>query len=249
MLGYSGASQQGSVTLVTAARVDFHATSPCHFRTVENLTILAYLHIIRTTIPEAIPMLRKVMSVLGCSLLVFLVAVEPAEAKKKSGATRLVDTEEYEEDDFEKGIIEDYSDMVEGDGVEWVYLADGVSLNDYSIKVGKVKNESDISNKSMLETAEETLNDALDRKGNEGRKGTLTAETAVYWAERRSEGKRWIPYAGGHLAQAGVGIEMILRDSKGTIVAKIRHSGRQGDELDHAAEEVADEIVDFISEN
>ena len=38
---------------------------------------------------------------------------------------RLVNSDEYKED-FEKGIIDDYSEMVEGDGVEWCYIADGV---------------------------------------------------------------------------------------------------------------------------
>ncbi len=189
-------------------------------------------------------MLRKFMSALGCSLLVFLVAAAPAEARD-----RFVDTDDYKEGDYDKGIIEDYNDMVEGDGVEWAFIAPGVSLNDYTIKVGKVANKSEITNRSMLESAEETFDAALRRKGNDGKKGTLDAEAAVYWAERQSAGKRWIPYAGGHLAQAGVGIEMILRDSKGKIVAKVRHSGRQGDQLEDAAEEVADEIVNWISEN
>lgn len=189
-------------------------------------------------------MLRKLISALGCSVLVFLIATSPAEARD-----RFVDTDDYKEGDYDKGIIEDYSDMVEGDGVEWVYLAPGTKLNDYTIKIGKVGNKSSITNRSMLESAEETFDAALERKGNDGRKGTLNAETAIYWAERPSAGKRWIPYAGGHLAQAGVGIEMIFRDSKGSIVAKVRHSGRQGEQLEYAAEEVADEIVSWISEN
>lgn len=187
-------------------------------------------------------MLHKIMSALGCSVLLFMIAASPAEARD-----RFLDSNK--EGDYDKGIIEDYSDMVEGDGVEWVHLAPGFKLNDYTIKVGKVGNKSSITNRAMLESAEETFEQALRRKGNDGRKGTLNAEAAVYWAERPSAGKRWIPYAGGHLAQAGVGIEMILRDSKGTIVAKVRHSGRQGDQLEYAAEEVADEIVNWISEN
>lgn len=189
-------------------------------------------------------MLRKLMSALGCSVLVFLIAAAPAEARD-----RFVDTSDYKSGDYDKGIIEDYSDMVEGDGVEWAFIAPGVNLNDHTIKMGKVGNKSSITNRAMLESAEETFDAALRRKGNDGRKGTLTAETAVYWAERPSSGKRWIPYAGVHLAQAGVGIELILRDSKGAIVAKVRHSGRQGNQLEYAAEEVADEIVNWISDN
>lgn len=195
-------------------------------------------------------MFRKLSYFALTALFLFGTVADPAmAAKKKKGPDRLVDSDEYKEDDFEKGIIEDYSDMVEGDGVEWVFIADGVSLSDYKIKIGKVKNKSDVSSKSMVSAVEENLEEAIEDRAAKGGKGTLTAESAIYWAERASEGKRWIPYAGGHLAQAGVGVEMVLRDSGGRIIAKIRHSGRQGNGIDEAAEEVADEIAGYIADN
>lgn len=162
---------------------------------------------------------------------------------------KLVDTRDYKSKDFEKGIIEDYSDMVEGDGVEWFYLADGVKLSDYKIKVGKFKNMSEITSKSMQETLAESLPEALERAGAKGSKGTLTTENAIYWAERASAGKKWIPYAGFHVGQAGVGVEMVFKDSSGKIVAKVRHSGRQGESVDEAAEEIADDIANWVREN
>jgi len=196
-------------------------------------------------------MFRKLSYFAVTALFLLGAIAEPAlAAKKKSkGPDRLVDSDEYKEDDFEKGIIEDYSDMVEGDGVEWVYVANGFDLSDYKIKLGTVKNKSDVKSKSMVAAVEENLESSLDDRSNKGSKGSLNAETAIYWAERSSEGKRWIPYAGGHLAQAGVGVEMVLRDSGGKIVAKIRHSGRQGNGIDEAAEEVADEIAGYIADN
>jgi hypothetical protein len=172
----------------------------------------------------------------------------PAFAAKKKGANRLVDTEEYKEDDFEKGIIEDYSDMVEGDGVEWVYLAPGVKLSDYKLDVGTIKNKSEIGAKSMINALKDALEEGSEHRLS-GKKGALKAETAIYWAERSSEGKRWIPYAGFHLAQAGIGVEMILRSSSGDVVAKIRTSSREGDRLEGAAEEVADDILSYMEDN
>jgi hypothetical protein len=59
----------------------------------------------------------------------------------------------------------------------------------------------------------------------------------------------WIPYAGGHLAQAGLGVELVFKDAAGTVVAKIRHSGREGDKLKDAAEELVDDIRRFVHEN
>jgi len=77
----------------------------------------------------------------------------------------------------------------------------------------------------------------------------LRVEGAIYWAQRANRSKRFIPYAGGHLAQAGVGIELVISDEKGDIVCKIRHSGREGSQLKNAAEELIDEVTRFLAEN
>lgn len=184
----------------------------------------------------------RIRSILTITL-VFIAAttVFPVFAK---GPDRFVDSDDYKSGDYDKGIIEDYSPMVEGDDIEWYYVAKGVNLSDYEITVGKFKNISKVSSKRMSETLEDGLKEVFDR--DKGKKGKLTTENAVYWAERASQGKRWIPYAGGHLAQAGVGVEMIFRNSKGEIVALIRHSGREGSDVEYAAEELIDEIADFV---
>lgn len=195
-------------------------------------------------------MFRRMAVVVACGILVGSMVASPVEARKKKVETnRLVDSDEYKDEDFEKGIIEDYEDMVEGDGVEWAYIAPGVKLSSYKIKIGKFKNMSEVSSRKMVEALEEGFDEAFDRAGMKGGSGTLTTTNAVYWAERASEGKRWIPYAGGHLAQAGVGVEMIFKDSSGKIVAKIRHSARQGSDPDEAADEVVDELANFIAEH
>lgn len=162
---------------------------------------------------------------------------------------KFVNSREYKDSDFQKGIIEDYSDMVEGDGVEWYYKADGIKLSEYKVKIGKFKNMSEITSKSMIETLEESLPESIERAGGKGSSGTLTTENAVYWAERSSAGKKWIPYAGFHVGQAGVGVEMVFKDSSGKVVAKIRHSGRQGENVEEAAEEIADDIANWLKKN
>lgn len=185
------------------------------------------------------------------AVAVCLVSFIPADqAFAGRGPEKLVDQDEYKEGDFVKGIIEDYSDMVEGDGVEWIWVAPGVKLSDYKISIGDFKNMSEVTNKDMITTLEEGFDAAFERLGKKGgSKGSLTTENAVYWAERAQAAKRWIPYAGGHLAQSGVGIEMIFRDAKGNIVAKIRHSGRQGEKLEEASEELVDDVANYIAEH
>ena len=190
-------------------------------------------------------MLRNIARLASLSLLSLVMIASTGLAK--GGPQRFVDTDDYKKGDYDKGIIKDYSDMVEGDGVEWVWVAPGIHLDDYRIKVGSFKNMSEVSSHRIADTLEEKLNDRFER--TKGSKGTLTTENAIYWAEKSNEGKSWIPFAGSHLAQAGVGVEMIFRDSNGKVVAKIRHSAREGSDVTDAAEEVASDIGKYISDN
>lgn len=153
-------------------------------------------------------------------------------------------------EDEGRGIIENYEEMVEGDGINWIWIAPGITLSDYRIDVGRFENLSGESDDDM----EEALNSGFQKgfgelSRRENRKGTLTTQNAIHWAEEASPGKRWIPFAGHHLAQAGVGIEMIFRNSSGEIVAMVRHSGREGNKLKYAAEELVDDLVDWVNDN
>ena len=47
--------------------------------------------------------------------------------------------------------------------------------------------------------------------------------------------------------QAGVGIEIILRDKSNVIIAKLRHFDRQGNDVRDAVEEVAGHMTKYIS--
>lgn len=153
-------------------------------------------------------------------------------------------------DDEGRGIIENYGDMVEGDDINWVWIKPGVVLSDYRIDVGEFENLSGANDDDMLDELNEGFRKALAKlSSRKDRSGTLTTQNAVHWAERGKPGKRWIPYAGHHLAQAGVGVEMVFRNSSGEIVAKVRHSAREGDDLEDAAEEIVDDIVDWIQDN
>ncbi len=157
-----------------------------------------------------------------------------------------VDPEEL--DEYGRGIIEDYSNMEHGD-LEWVWIAPGIRISDYKVDIGEFENLSEAYDGDMMETLNEGMRKAFTKMSSGEKKGTLTTQNAVYWAERGNSAKRWIPFAGSHVAQAGLGIEMVFRDADGKIVAKLRHSGREGDRLSDAAWELTDEVADWAHSN
>jgi len=159
---------------------------------------------------------------------------------------KLVDSNDYTDKDFRKCIITDYTNMVDGDDVEWVWVDPAAKLSGYKIVQGKIDNKSDIHSKSMLASIKNIFKDAFADRESKGGNGTLTADVCIYEAENFSAGKAWIPFAGGHQMQAGIGMEMVLRDSKNKILGKFRHSARQGMQIEAAAQEVAGDLMKYI---
>lgn len=149
--------------------------------------------------------------------------------------------------DYGRGIIKDYSDMKEAGDIEWVWVAPQVRLKEYQFKFAAVQNLTALDDADMEEVFNKALPKTLQRAGSQSADApVLHVDVAIYWAQRASSAKRWIPYAGGHLAQAGVGVELVFKNEKDEIVGKIRHSGREGDQLKSAAEELVDDITRFV---
>jgi hypothetical protein len=172
------------------------------------------------------------------------VALCPAAAMAEK---KLTDDSEYSDKDFRKCIISDYGNMVDGDDISWVWVDPSVKLARYRVKVGKVDNKSEIRSKSLVSTVKSTFSSYFADMDTKGGNGTLSADVCIYMAENFSAGKAWIPFAGGHQMQAGLGVEMVLRDGKGRTVAKFRHSAREGAAIEAAAQEVAGDLVKYIS--
>jgi hypothetical protein len=163
------------------------------------------------------------------------------------GAKKLVDDGEYTDKDFKKCNISDYSDMVDGDDISWVSTGLPAQLSQYKLKVGKVENKSDIRSKSLVSSVKSTFSSYFTDMDTKGEKGTLTADICIYMAENFVAGKAWIPFVGGHQMQAALGVEMVLHDGKNRTVAKFRHSAREGLQIEQAAQEVAGDLVKYIS--
>lgn len=160
---------------------------------------------------------------------------------------RFVDSDDYKEPGFKKCFINDYSRLVEGDDVDWVWVANGVKLSQHKVAltsvIGKTK-EAKRSDKKALEIALKDEIQDMDVHGG----STLKMSACIFDVDDANFGKRFIPFAGGHLAQAGLGVEIILKDG-GRTVAMLRHYAREGNAKEDVSEEVAEDIIEFIEEN
>jgi hypothetical protein len=171
-----------------------------------------------------------------------------ASATVVAAADKLVDSSDYSDKDFKKCSITDYTDMVEGDDIQWVWTDPAIKLSKYDLKVGKVENKSEVRKKSLVESVKTVFSETFADRGSKGTSGTLTADICIYEAENFSGGKAWIPFVGAHEMQAGMGIEMVLRNGN-KAVAKFRHSAREGAEIETATEEVASDLMAYISDH
>lgn len=152
--------------------------------------------------------------------------------------------------DYGKGIITDYSNMAEMDAIEYGWIKPGVKLSSYRYKIQPLQNLTVIVDEGMENVFKTVFPKQLERAGSrDANAPVLNVKGAIYWAERANSAKRWIPFGGASMAQAGVGIELVLTDASGQVVGKIRTSGRAGSELKAAALSVSDDVAKFVRAN
>lgn len=148
-----------------------------------------------------------------------------------------------------RGIIKNYNGMEEGDEIGWYWLADAVSLAEHRCKLSSFKSTTGKASSAAIAVFKKQLPRALRQACSQGAKSTLKVEAALFWAEEANVGKAWIPFAGGHLMQAGVGLELVFKNRAGKVVAKLRHSARQGGAQAAAAREVVEDVAEFVEDN
>jgi hypothetical protein len=164
------------------------------------------------------------------------------------GADKFVDSKEYKDKDFRSCIISDYTNMVEGDDINWVWKNPDVKLENYKLSLGQVVNKAAKEKSSDTKAVKEAYKEAISDVKYKG-KESLVADVCVYEVQEFSYGKAWIPFAGGHQMQAGVGVEVVLKDKGGKAVATFRHFTREGARTEEAAKESAEDITDFVVKN
>ena len=139
--------------------------------------------------------------------------------------------------------------MVKGDGIDWVWVAPSEKLTNYKIRVGSITNKYDSHSKSLVESVRSSFERSFADMDFAGVNGMLTAELCITEVQEYSRGKRFIPFAGRHLAQAGMGIEIILRDQNNRLVAKLKDFDRRGYDVRFGVKEVTSHMVSYISKN
>lgn len=145
------------------------------------------------------------------------------------------------------GIISDYSGMVEGDGLDWIWVAPEIRLAEHRFTVSKVENLTIKIDDDLMHVFEDNLPRQLNRAGSRDENApVLDVRVGIHWVERANTAKAWIPFAGGHLMQAGAAAELVFTAEDGTILAKIRHSAREGQHLKDAGQEISDDVAEFV---
>src|SRR5690606_13612158 len=150
-------------------------------------------------------------------------------------------------EEYGRGIIEDYSDLEASEAMEWIWLEPGLDLSAHQLNVARVENLTLLVDADMEEVREQALPKVLARAGSRDADApALTVAGAGFGAHRASRAQRWCRQAGDDLSRTAVAPELVMKNAEGEIVGKIRHSGREGDELKAAAQELMDDVAAFI---
>lgn len=172
---------------------------------------------------------------------------------------KFVDSDEYKEKKEPTGFIKNYEGMIEGDDIKWVYVKEGVKFGKYnSVKVEPFETIANRSDKDIQKGMRSDFETAFERIGKKlSDSGALIIKGALYKVEERDQGKKigmgFIPKAGRVLRRTQgnptIGVELIIIDAKTKEeIARIRHEA-QDKSVNSAAQEVADDIANFIKKH
>ena len=160
---------------------------------------------------------------------------------------RLVDSSDYKDKDFIKGCLSDYGDLVKGDDIEWVWVSPGTTLAGHKLSIAKFDNKTEELRNAQVDEIKDIFKEIMGKL--KGEKEALSADICIYEVQKFSAAKAWIPFAGGHQMQAGIGVELVIKNAGGKAVAKFRHFAREGARVEDAAQEVAEDLKKYISKH
>ena len=185
--------------------------------------------------------MRRSILALGCIAVIMFPVIVFCSPE------RLVDSSDYKDEDFKKGCLSDYGDLVKGDDIDWVWVSPGTTLAGHKLSMAKLDNKTEELRKAQVDEIKDIFKEFLGKL--QGGKEALSADICIYEVQKFSAGKAWIPFAGGHQMQAGIGVELVIKNAGGKSVAKFRHFAREGSRVEDAAQEVAEDIKKYISAN
>jgi hypothetical protein len=190
-------------------------------------------------------MVRPTTRVFAIALAVFLVlSVRPAEAAKKT----FLESDDAKEKDEPQKYLTDYDKLTKGKDADWVYFPDGNGLKKgASVSVKEFDaNGRGRESRDAARDGKDYMEQWLEKQGYKIVKsgGDYTVEGNIFNAWEPHGGAR---FWGGWMANPGVGLEVMAKDSKGTTVAEIRHKAKGStirDGVENALEEVAKALVE-----
>jgi hypothetical protein len=182
-----------------------------------------------------------------CILAMGFIAVVMSPVIVFCSPERLVESSDYKEKDFIKGCISDYGDLIKGDDINWIWVSPGTNLAGHKLSIASFDNKTDELRNAQIDEIKSIFKEFFGKL--KGDKETLSADICIYEVQKFSAAKAWIPFAGGHQMQAGVGVELVIKSTGGKTIAKFRHFAREGSRVEDAAQEVAEDLKKYISKH
>ncbi|HYR45683.1 MAG TPA: hypothetical protein VER78_01665 [Thermoanaerobaculia bacterium] len=189
-------------------------------------------------------MVRYTTRLFAIALAAFLlVSARPAQGKAKN----FLDSDDAKEKDEPQKFLKDYDKLTKGKDADWVYFPNG-SLKGFKTVTVKEFEENGKGREARDAAREgkDYMEQWLEKQGFKVVKsgGELVIEGNVFNAwEPHGAGRYW----GGWMANPGVGLEILAKDSKGNIVGELRHKAKGTtirDAVENGLEEVAKAFVD-----
>jgi hypothetical protein len=186
---------------------------------------------------------RPLWTALSLLAILALVGSPIAAAKSKN----FLDSDDAKQSDEPQKFLPDYDKLTKGKDADWVYFPEG-SLKKYRTVQVKAFTENSKGREARhaAEAGKEYMEQWLERGGYKltDKGAELVIEGNVFNAWQPGTGARiW----GGWMANPGVGVEVLLKDSSGKVIGEVRHKNRGStveDAVENALEEVAKAIAD-----
>lgn len=187
---------------------------------------------------------RRSIGIAWIAVFALALFASPAAAAKGKSFQGSDDSKEANEP---AKFLPDYDKLTKGKDADWVYFPDG-SLKKYrTVEVKEfVENGKGRESRHAAEAGKEYMEQWLEKAGYKlAEKGAeLVIEGNVFNAWEPGTGARiW----GGWMANPGVGLEVVAKDSSGKVVGEIRHKSR-GSTIDDAVENALEEVAQAISD-
>ncbi len=186
-------------------------------------------------------MLRRTARLFVMGLALFFALSMAAWASSE----KFLDSKDAHESDEPQKFLPDYDKLAKGHEADWSYFPSG-SLKSYkTASVREFDHNGKGESRDAARDGRDYMEQWLDKQGFKVVKsgGDIVVEGNVFNAwEPHGAARYW----GGWMANPGVGLEVLVKDSHGKVLAEIRQKSKGStirDAVENGLEDVAKEIV------